>query len=83
VSLSDGVFEALLIRNPKNVSDLSRIVTSVLSQNYNNDHIVLLQSKELKFEFPEPVAWTRDGEAGGVVREIVLRNNHAAVNIIA
>ena len=83
VSLSDGVFEALLIRNPKNVADLSRIVTSVLSQNYNNDHIVLLQSRELKFEFREPVAWTRDGEAGGVVREIVLRNNHAAVNIIA
>ena len=83
VSLSDGVFEAMLIRNPRNIAEFSRIVTSVLGQNFNNEYVQLIQSRELKFEFNEPVAWTRDGEAGGVVREVVLRNNHAAVNIIA
>ena len=83
VSLSDGVFEVLLIRNPKNVGDFSRIVTSVLGQNFNNEHVVMLQSNELTFEFNEPVAWTRDGEAGGEVRKVILRNNHAAINIIA
>ena len=83
VSLSDGMFEALLIRNPKNIAEFSRIVTSVLGQNFNNEHVQLLQSRELKFEFDKPVAWTRDGEAGGEVQEVILRNNHSAVNIIA
>ena len=77
------MFEALLIRNPKNIAEFSRIVTSVLGQNFNNEHVQLLQSRELKFEFDKPVAWTRDGEAGGEVQEVILRNNHSAVNIIA
>ena len=29
------------------------------------------------------VAWTRDGEAGGVTTDVRLSNNHAAIHIIA
>ncbi len=83
VSLSDGVFETLLIRNPQNILEFNRIVSDILSQNYDSESVTLLQSKKLRFTFDKPVAWTRDGEAGGEVREITLRNNHAAIHIIA
>ena len=83
VSLGDGLSEVLLIRNPQKVGDLSRIISGVLSQNYDSENVILFQSKELRFTFEEPVAWTRDGEAGGVTTDVTLKNNHAAIRIIA
>ena len=83
VSLGDGLFETLLIRRPKQFGDLSRIITGVLNQYYDNENVILVQSKNLRFTFEEPVAWTRDGEAGGVTTDVTLRNNHAAIHIIA
>ena len=83
VSLGDGLFETLLIRRPKQFGDLSRIITGVLNQYYDNENVILVQSKNLRFTFEEPVAWTRDGEAGGVTTDVTLRNNHAALHIIA
>ena len=73
----------LLIRNPKNIADLSRIISGVLSQNYDSENVILVQSRQLRFTFEEPVAWTRDGEAGGVTKDVTLKNNHAAIHIIA
>ena len=78
-----GLFETLLIRRPKQFGDLSRIITGVLNQYYDNENVILVQSKNLRFTFEEPVAWTRDGEAGGVTTDVTLRNNHAAIHIIA
>ena len=83
VSLGDGLFETLLIRRPKQFGDLSRIITGVLNQYYDNENVILVQSKNLRFTFQEPVAWTRDGEAGGVTTDVRLSNNHAAIHIIA
>ena len=83
VSLGDGLFETLLIRRPQQFGDLSRIITGVLNQYYDNENVILVQSKTLRFTFDEPVAWTRDGEAGGVTTDVTLRNNHAAIHIIA
>ena len=83
VSLGDGLFETLLIRRPKQFGDLSRIITGVLNQYSDNENVILVQSKNLRFTFEEPVAWTRDGEAGGVTTDVTLRNNHAAIHIIA
>lgn len=83
VSLGDGLFETLLIRRPQQFGDLSRIISGVLNQNYDNENVILVQSKTLRFTFDESVAWTRDGEAGGVTTDVTLRNNHAAIHIIA
>ena len=83
VCLGDGLFETLLIRRPQQFGDLSRIISGVLNQNYDNENVILVQSKTLRFTFDEPVAWTRDGEAGGVTTDVTLRNNHAAIHIIA
>ena len=54
VSLGDGLFETLLIRRPKQFGDLSRIITGVLNQYYDNENVILVQSKNLRFTFAEP-----------------------------
>ena len=41
---------------------------------YDNENVILVQSKNLRFTFEEPVAWTRDGEAGGVTTEMCIRD---------
>ena len=82
VELGDGLFEVILIRNPKNLIDLNKLISDILSKNYNSQNVMVLHSKEVTFHFPHPVAWTRDGENGGQHKTVTLVNHHAAVNFI-
>jgi hypothetical protein len=42
----------------------------------------MLHSSRVKFRFDDDVAWTRDGEDGGIHREIEIENCPAAMSII-
>lgn len=82
VSLSDGFFEVLLIKSPKNLSALSTIINNVLKQSYDPDHVTFLHTKRIKFTFDEPVSWTRDGEDGGKFLTAYAENIRKAVKLI-
>ncbi len=82
VGLDDGLFEIMLIRNPRSVADLNGIITGILTQNYSKSQVTLLKSRFVRFTFDEPVAWTRDGEDGGYHNAVELRNIPSAVKII-
>lgn len=82
VGLNDGVFEIILVRNPKNVSDLHGIVKTILDHNFSNENVVFLHSKKVSFTFEQEVAWTRDGENGGSWQSVIADNKRKAVKII-
>lgn len=82
VSLSDGLFELILVRHPKNLVDMNKIVGDIVWRNYEGGQVTVLHTKRARFIMDEPVAWTRDGESGGQFKEIVLENRRAALNII-
>lgn len=82
VSLSDGFFEVLLIKSPKNLSALSTIINNVLKQSYDPDYVTFLHTKKIKFTFDEPVSWTRDGEDGGKFLTAHAENIRKAVKLI-
>jgi len=82
VSMGDGLFECILIRKPKNLSDLANIVTSVLNQDYSKNEVVFLHTKKIRFNFDKPVAFTRDGESGGSFTTVEAENFHAAMRLI-
>ena len=82
VSLSDGVFEVLLVPTPKSLADFTRSATGLLGQKYNGVDVILLQSADLTVTFDKPVAWTRDGEDGGAHQVVHLVNHPSAVQII-
>lgn len=82
VELGDGLFEVILVRNPKSVLDMNSIVADILSRNYQGEKFTLFHSKKIRFTFNEPVAWTRDGESGGVHRDVCLENLQAPINIL-
>ena len=82
VSLSDGVFEVLLVPTPKSFADFTRSASGLLGQKYDGVNVILIQSADLTVTFDKPVAWTRDGEDGGAHQVVHLVNHPSAVNII-
>ena len=82
VSLGDGVSELVLVRDPGTVANFAELVSSVLSERFDSDKLLILHTKKARFRFDYPVAWTRDGEAGGEYRDIEIRNIHCPVKLI-
>jgi YegS/Rv2252/BmrU family lipid kinase len=82
VCLGDGYSELVLVKNPGNILELQRIVDGLLRQNYEDDNLVIVHTKKARFTFEKPVAWTRDGEAGGEYQEIEICNHHCQIQLI-
>ncbi len=82
VSLSDGLFEVVLIRTPESALQVGPIMSDVLANKFTSEYAMLLHSRRVKVTFREPTAWTLDGEGGGTYSEIVCENIPRAVNII-
>jgi len=75
ISITDGLMELILIRNPKTPAEQTKMLGAVLAQDTKSEHIVFLHTKRVKFESDEEVPWTVDGEFGGNVTkgEIFVR----------
>lgn len=82
VSLSDGLFEIILIKTPETLMQLGPIITGVLSSNFNHEYVSLLRSRSAKFTFREPVAWTLDGEDGGKHDQVFCENLPHSIQFI-
>ena len=82
VSLGDGLSERVLVKDPGGVEGLGALVSSVLSQRFDSDKLLILHTRRAKFTFDKPIAWTRDGEAGGEHTSVELCNYHAPVKLI-
>ena len=82
VSLGDGLNELVLVRDPGNVTSFAELVSSVLSERFDSEKLIILHTKKARFHFDTPIAWTRDGEAGGEYRDIEIRNIHCPVKLI-
>lgn len=82
VDLCDGQFEVILVKNPVNAVELGNIISSILYQSYDGENVSLLHTKTIKFHFDEDVEWTKDGENGGVHRDLEITNCRHALQII-
>ena len=82
VRLGDGFSELVLVKEPKSPEAFADLVSSVLSRAYDDEHLLIIQTKTAHFEFEKPVAWTRDGEAGGEHKDITLRNHKAPIEFL-
>ena len=82
VSLSDGLFEVILIRTPESLLQLGPIISDILANKFSSEYVMLLHSKKVRFIFREPVAWTLDGEDGGLQKEVLCENLPHSVQVI-
>lgn len=80
VGLDDGVFEIMLVKNPKNIIDLNQIIAG-LTNHKDNDFVLFREGKKFRFESEEDLTWTLDGEYGGKTLDCNVEVLHKALKI--
>lgn len=84
VSLSDGIFEIILIRTPDSLLQVGPIMSDVLANTFTSEYAMLLHSRRVHITFKESPtpAWTLDGEGGGAPAEVLCENIPRAIRMI-
>ena len=65
VDTCDGVFEVLLVRNPKTLAEFQDLVTGLLTQDYSSPLLEFFHARTLECDCPADLDWTVDGEFPG------------------
>ena len=81
VNMSDGLFEVLLIRKPKDLFELSDCVRALQQKTYQCQMLTFASAREVAISAPEDMAWTLDGEAGGCHPHTLVRCLHQAIQV--
>ena len=82
IALDDGLFEVTLIKMPKNPMELNSILAALAIQNIDTAYMYSFKSGRLVIESEDDIAWTLDGEFGGVHRVVTLTNERQAMGIM-
>ena len=82
VSFCDGEFECLFIKKPKSPFELAKILKSILTNKMDSKLIYHTKAKSVKVITEKPVAWTLDGEEGGIFKEVRADNIHKALSLV-
>lgn len=83
VEFDDGLHELVLVRMFKTPEEALGLARDMLKKDVaNNPLITIRHCKNVKMHFPEPTAFTLDGEFGGTQRDIDISVLHHAVRII-
>lgn len=82
VKLDDGLFEVMLIREPKSAIELSSITSYLLGIDSSSALVEIVKTNKICFTSQEAIPWTIDGEYGGTLTEVVITNKPRSLNII-
>ncbi len=83
VTMNDGCHELLLVKSPKNIADLNRCISAILSQNYSNSDVIELDSLSSATVTSEnAIVWSLDGERAETDGSVSIRNISRAVTMI-
>lgn len=83
VKLNDGVFEVVLIKEPRKPMDIQSIITSILMRDLeHNERIITFKTNMLTIESEQELQWTLDGEYGGKHKKVEIVNKKEAVQIL-
>ena len=83
VSLDDGVFEVVLVRQPRNVADLQDALVTLVRQNHEESRLVeAFHTSRLTVTADEPLPWTLDGEYGGDPQVAKIENRCKAITLV-
>ena len=81
VKLDDGLFEVVLVKNPRTLEEASAIINALL-KNTPHERVLSFQTGDVEFRCDERVAWTLDGEFGGDTDRARITNRTKAITIM-
>lgn len=82
VDLSDGLFEVILVRLPRDVGEIAECIQAVQKQQYNCRMITFRSVKALKVHADPAMDWTVDGEREPGQSVMEIQNLHHAYKLI-
>lgn len=82
VRMDDGLFEIMLIPQPKNPIELNNILSSLITPEKKSDYIQYAKAKRIIIDSEDTIAWTLDGEYGGRHNHVEIENWQHALNIM-
>ena len=82
VDMSDGKFEILLVRAPRNLTEISECILAVQNQKYNCAMITFRSASSVRVYAAKDMPWTLDGEREDGRECIDVRNLHHAIRFM-
>ena len=82
VDMGDGLFEVLLVRAPKNLTEIGDCIQAVQNQQYNCGMITFFSAKKIKIFADPNMPWTLDGEREDGWNEVEVENIHHGLHLI-
>ena len=82
VDMADGLFEVLLVRAPRDLSEIAECITAVQKQQYNCRMITFCSVSRLTVTTEEGTNWTLDGEMEPYHETVEVENLHHAIYLV-
>lgn len=82
IDFNDGLFEVMLIRNPKNLIELQGIINCMLKYEYDERYVMLFRTSHAEFQFLRDMDWSLDGEYYKGNSKAVIENLHGAIHLV-
>ena len=82
VDMSDGKFEILLVRAPRNLAEITECIQAVQTQKYNCSMITFCSASKIRVYASESMPWTLDGEKEEGRSVIDVTNLHCAIRLM-
>ena len=82
VDLADGQLEILLVRAPRNLTEITECIQAVQTQKYNCSMITFQSAKEVRIFANPEMPWTLDGEREEGHDQVDVQNVHHAIRLM-
>ncbi len=81
LNFHDGIFEIILVRKPKNILQLNKIVLGLLRYEYDGELVHYLKASRVECFYDGELSWSLDGEQAMANQTAVIENLHHGVQI--
>ncbi|MBQ7087833.1 MAG: hypothetical protein IJM96_10210, partial [Clostridia bacterium] len=81
VDMTDGKFELLLVRMPKDITELRDCIRALNKKTYDSKLITFLSTDNVKITAPKDMDWTLDGEKAVGREKIHVQCLHHAIQL--
>lgn len=82
VTLNDGFFEVLLIRNPSSLAQLQDILDGIVKKDFSRRGIEFFKAARITVSSENAIDWTLDGEHARSDKEVKIENLHERMKLI-
>ncbi len=83
VDMSDGLFEVVMVKMPKNLADINSIVTAVTTSKFEECRMIdYFRTDSIKLTFPDDMSMTLDGEFFKCGGDVNIKNLKQRISII-